>query len=51
MPDRPRLVIAAGNAGKLREYRDLLSTAGVELIAFDSEVDEVGESYTDNARL
>ena len=51
MPDRPRLVIASGNAGKLREYRDLLSAAGVELIAFDSEVDEVGESYTDNARL
>jgi len=51
LPDRPRLVIASGNAGKLREYRDLLSTAGVELIAFDSEVDEVGESYTDNARL
>ena len=51
MPDRPRLVIASGNAGKLREYRDLLSTAGVELIAFDSEVDEVGESYADNARL
>ena len=51
MPDRPRLVIASGNAGKLREYRDLLSGAGVELVAFDSEVDEVGESYTENARL
>jgi len=51
LPDRPRLVIASGNAGKLREYRDLLSAAGVELIAFDSEVDEVGESYSENARL
>ena len=51
MPDRPRLVIASGNAGKLREYRDLLSSAGVELIAFDSEIDEVGESYSENARL
>ena len=51
MPDRPRLVIASGNAGKLREYRDLLSGAGVELVAFDSEVDEVGETYYDNARL
>ena len=29
-------MIASGNAGKLREYRDLLSGAGVELIAFDS---------------
>jgi XTP/dITP diphosphohydrolase len=51
LPDRPRLVIASGNAGKLREYRDLLSEAGVELIAFDSEVDEVGETYATNARL
>jgi XTP/dITP diphosphohydrolase len=51
LPDRPRLVIASGNAGKLREYRDLLSEAGVELIAFDSEVDEVGGTYAENARL
>ncbi len=51
MPDRPRLVIASGNAGKLREYRDLLSGAGVELVAFDTEVDEAGETYADNARL
>jgi len=51
LPDRPRLVIASGNAAKLREYRDLLSSAGVELIAFDSEIDEVGESYSENARL
>ena len=51
MPDRPRLVIASGNEGKLREYRDLLSGAGVELVAFDSEVDEVGETYAENARL
>ena len=48
---RRRLVIASGNAGKLREYRDLLSGAGVELIAFDTEVEEVGETYADNARL
>ncbi len=51
MADRPRLVIASGNAGKLREYRDLLSEAGVELIAFDTEIDEVGDTYADNARL
>src|SRR5207245_5819704 len=47
----PRLVIASANAGKLREYHDLLSGAGFELIAFDSEVEEVGESYSENARL
>ena len=51
MPDRPRLVIASGNAGKLREYRDLLAGAGVELVAFDSEVDEAGKTYAENARL
>jgi inosine/xanthosine triphosphate pyrophosphatase family protein len=45
LPDRPRLVIASGNQGKLREYRDLLAGAGVELVGFDTEVDEVGETY------
>jgi XTP/dITP diphosphohydrolase len=48
--DRPRLVIASGNAGKIREYRDLLTDAGVELIAFDSEIDEAAETYAENAR-
>ncbi|HSP09421.1 MAG TPA: RdgB/HAM1 family non-canonical purine NTP pyrophosphatase [Candidatus Dormibacteraeota bacterium] len=51
MADRPRLVIASGNAGKVQEYRDLLSGAGLELVAFDSEVDEVGDTYAENARL
>ena len=51
MPDRPRLVIASGNAGKIREYRDLLSGAGVELIACDTEINEVGKSYAENAAL
>jgi XTP/dITP diphosphohydrolase len=51
LPDRRRLVIASGNAGKLREYRELLAETGLELVAFDSEADEVGETYGDNARL
>ena len=51
MPDRPRLVIATGNAGKIGEYRELLANAGVDLVAFDTEVDEVGETYSENARL
>ena len=51
MPDRPRLVIASGNAGKIREYRDLLADAGLELVAFDTEIDEAGETYEENARL
>ena len=46
-----RLVIASGNAGKLREYRALLAETGFELVAFDTDVDEVGEAYADNARL
>jgi XTP/dITP diphosphohydrolase len=48
---RCKLVIATGNTGKLREYRELLADTGLELIAFDTEVDEVGETYTENARL
>ena len=51
MADRRKLVIASGNAGKLREYRELLAATGLELIAFDHEVDEVGETYADNAQL
>jgi XTP/dITP diphosphohydrolase len=51
LAERRRLVIASGNTGKLREYRELLAGAGVELVAFDSEVEEVGETYADNSRL
>lgn len=47
---RPRLVIATGNAGKLREYQELLAGTVFELVAFDGEVDEVGETYAENAR-
>jgi XTP/dITP diphosphohydrolase len=51
LAERRRLVIATGNAGKLREYRELLADTGFELVAFDSEVEEVGETYAENARL
>lgn len=51
MADRPRLVIASGNAGKIREYRDLLSKASVDLVAIDTEVDEAGKSYAQNGAL
>jgi XTP/dITP diphosphohydrolase len=51
LAERRKLVIATGNTGKLREYRELLAGAGVELVAFDTEVDEVGETYEENARL
>ncbi len=46
-----RLVIATGNAGKIGEYRSLLAGAGLELSFFDPAVEEVGETYGDNARL
>jgi XTP/dITP diphosphohydrolase len=51
LAERRELVIATGNMGKLREYRELLAGTGFELVAFDSEVDEVGETYAENARL
>ena len=51
MTGRHKLVVATGNAGKLSEYRELLAGVGVEIIAFDAEVEEVGETYADNARL
>jgi XTP/dITP diphosphohydrolase len=46
-----RLVIASGNTGKIAEYRDLLAGAGVDLIAHDTEVEEVGGTYAENAQL
>jgi XTP/dITP diphosphohydrolase len=51
LAERRELVIATGNMGKLREYRELLAGTGFELVAFDSEVEEVGETYAENARL
>jgi XTP/dITP diphosphohydrolase len=51
LAERRRLVLATGNAGKLREYRELLAETGFELVAFDSGVEEVGETYVENARL
>jgi XTP/dITP diphosphohydrolase len=51
LAERRRLVLATGNAGKLREYRELLAGTGFELVAFDSGVDEVGETYAENAGL
>ena len=44
-------MIASGNAGKIGEFRDLLAGAGVDLVAFDTGVDEVGQTYMENAAL
>ena len=51
MAERRRLVIATGNVGKLREYTALLAETGFDLVAYDSHVDEVGETYVENSRL
>ena len=51
MTARPRLVIASGNAGKIGEFRDLLAGAGVDPVAFDPGIDEVGKTYAENAAL
>ncbi|HEV2139560.1 MAG TPA: RdgB/HAM1 family non-canonical purine NTP pyrophosphatase [Candidatus Dormibacteraeota bacterium] len=51
MADRPRLVIASGNAGKIGEFRELLADTGFELVECDTEVDERGKTYAENAAL
>ena len=47
----PELLIATSNAGKLAEYRALLAGSGLDIVAFPTGVDEVGETYEENARL
>ena len=51
MAERLRLVVATGNAGKLGEYRDLLAGNGLELVAYDTDIEETGQTYAENARL
>lgn len=49
--NRSSLVIATGNAGKLREYRQLLQPTGLDLVPFDGDVEETGATYAENAAL
>ena len=44
-------MIASGNPGKLREYRDLLIASGFELDSVDTGVAEDRDSYAGNASL
>lgn len=51
-----RLLVATNNAGKVREYDDLLKGLGLELcgladIGLDWQVDETGRTFDENARL
>lgn len=51
-----RLAVATRNSGKLREFRELLSPLHAEVVGLadlriDSEYEETGDSFAENARL
>jgi XTP/dITP diphosphohydrolase len=46
-----RVALATGNAGKLREYRELLEPAGFEIVPVDTDLEETGATYAENATL
>ena len=53
---QPKLLIATGNSGKMREYRELLSGIPFQLVSlFDvgitDEVEETGTTFHENAAL
>ena len=50
----PKLLIATGNAGKVREFNVLFQDLGVELVGLKdlgiaADADETGDTYTENA--
>ena len=49
----PRLVIASGNAGKVREFARLLVSMGLDISPMpqDLEVEETGATFAENACL
>ena len=52
----PQLLVATGNQGKLREYRELLKGIPFELVSLqhvgiDQEVEETGLTFRENARI
>jgi len=54
-PLGPRLVIATHNAGKLREFRELLALFPIEIVSAGElglpEPEETGTTYAENARI
>ena len=51
-----RFILASGNRGKLREFREILEPMGVEIVSqaeagFDIDVAETGETFEENAYL
>ena len=56
MTGKPRLLVATGNPGKLREYKGLLQDAPYELVSLrdvgiSDEVEETGTTFAENAWL
>lgn len=55
-PARKRLIIASNNAGKLREFKELLSPYGFDVVSmreagFNEEIIEDGETFEENAHI
>ena len=55
-PVRKRLIIASNNAGKLREFKELLSPYGFDVVSmreagFNGEIIEDGETFEENAHI
>ncbi|ANM30990.1 hypothetical protein ABI59_17530 [Acidobacteria bacterium Mor1] len=55
-PDKPTVVVATGNQGKLKEFRLALeqvgfAVAGLEALSESIEVEETGTTFAANARL
>ena len=55
-PARKRLIIASNNAGKLREFKELLSPYGFDVVSmreagFNDEIIEDGDTFEENAHI
>ena len=55
-PARKRLIIASNNAGKLREFKELLAPYGFDVVSmreagFNEEIIEDGETFEENAHI
>ena len=55
-PARKRLIIASNNAGKLREFKELLSPYGFDVVSmreagFNEEIIEDGDTFEENAHI
>ena len=55
-PARKRLIIASNNAGKLREFKELLAPYGFDAVSmreagFNEEIIEDGETFEENAHI